>query len=116
MHYSYGLSLVNSHLLAGATVVLTKHSFMRPEFWSAFDRAGCTSLAGVPLVREQTDLLANLRRQNIFEFVGELAELIVAAGSRVALQRVHGAANATNHFVVGRPSLKFEARVIQRLQ
>jgi acyl-CoA synthetase (AMP-forming)/AMP-acid ligase II len=52
MHYSYGLSLVNSHLLAGATVVLTRHSFMRPEFWSAFDRAGCTSLAGVPYVYE----------------------------------------------------------------
>jgi acyl-CoA synthetase (AMP-forming)/AMP-acid ligase II len=52
MHYSYGLSLVNSHLLAGATIVLTRHSFMRPEFWGAFDRAACTSLAGVPYVYE----------------------------------------------------------------
>ena len=52
MHYSYGLSLVNSHLAAGATVVVTRHSFMRPEFWAAFDRAGCTSLAGVPYVYE----------------------------------------------------------------
>lgn len=52
MHYSYGLSLVNSHLAAGATVVLTRHSFMRPEFWGAFDRTGCTSLAGVPYVYE----------------------------------------------------------------
>ena len=52
MHYSYGLSLVNSHLAAGATVVLTRHSFMRPEFWGAFDRAACTSLAGVPYVYE----------------------------------------------------------------
>jgi acyl-CoA synthetase (AMP-forming)/AMP-acid ligase II len=52
MHYSYGLSLVNSHLLAGATVVLTRHSFMRPEFWSAFDDARCTALAGVPYVYE----------------------------------------------------------------
>lgn len=52
MHYSYGLSLVNSHLAAGATVVLTRHSFIRPEFWEAFDRTGCTSLAGVPYVYE----------------------------------------------------------------
>jgi acyl-CoA synthetase (AMP-forming)/AMP-acid ligase II len=52
MHYSYGLSLVNSHLAAGATVVLTRHSFIRPEFWSAFDRAGCTSFAGVPYMYE----------------------------------------------------------------
>ena len=52
MHYSYGLSLVNSHLVSGATVVLTKHSFMRPEFWEAFDRSGCTSFAGVPYLYE----------------------------------------------------------------
>jgi len=52
MHYSYGLSLVNSHLAAGATVVLTRHSFMRPEFWGVFDRTRCTSLAGVPYIYE----------------------------------------------------------------
>jgi acyl-CoA synthetase (AMP-forming)/AMP-acid ligase II len=52
MQYSYGLSLVNSHLLAGGTVVLTRHSFLRPEFWKAFDQSGCTSLAGVPYMYE----------------------------------------------------------------
>ena len=52
MSYSYGLSLVNSHLAAGATVVLTRHSFMRPEFWQVFDRTGCTSFAGVPYMYE----------------------------------------------------------------
>jgi long-chain acyl-CoA synthetase len=52
MHYSYGLSLVNSHLTAGATVVLTQHSFLRPEFWGVFDQTGCTSFAGVPYIYE----------------------------------------------------------------
>lgn len=51
-HYSYGLSVVHSHLAAGASVVLTPHSFMRPEFWSAFDALECTSFAGVPYVYE----------------------------------------------------------------
>jgi long-chain acyl-CoA synthetase len=37
MHYSYGLSVLNSHLVAGGTVVLTPHSFMRPEFWRDAD-------------------------------------------------------------------------------
>ena len=50
MQYSYGLSLVNSHLWAGGTVVFSPHSFMRPEFWSDFDDEGCTSFAGVPYV------------------------------------------------------------------
>lgn len=52
MQYSYGLSLVNSHLAAGASVVLTGHSFLRPEFWASFDRGRCTSFAGVPYVYE----------------------------------------------------------------
>lgn len=52
MHYSYGLSLVNSHLAAGATIVLTRHSFLMPEFWGAFDQARCTSFAGVPYMYE----------------------------------------------------------------
>jgi acyl-CoA synthetase (AMP-forming)/AMP-acid ligase II len=52
MHYSYGLSLVNSHLAAGATVVLTRHSFLRPEFWGVFDQTECTAFAGVPYIYE----------------------------------------------------------------
>jgi acyl-CoA synthetase (AMP-forming)/AMP-acid ligase II len=52
MQYSYGLSLINSHLVAGATVVLTRHSFLRPEFWAAFDHTACTSFAGVPYIYE----------------------------------------------------------------
>jgi len=57
MHYSYGLSLVNSHLVAGATVVLTRHSFMRPEFWDVVDQSACTSFAGVPYMYETLDRL-----------------------------------------------------------
>jgi acyl-CoA synthetase (AMP-forming)/AMP-acid ligase II len=52
MQYAYGLSLINSHLRAGATVVLTPHSFLRREFWSDFNRAACTSFAGVPYMYE----------------------------------------------------------------
>lgn len=51
-HYSYGLSVLNSHLAAGSSVVLTPHSFMRPEFWSAVDEHACTSFAGVPYMYE----------------------------------------------------------------
>jgi len=51
-HYSFGLSVLNSHLLAGGAIALTRHSFMRPEFWSAFDDCRCTSFAGVPYMYE----------------------------------------------------------------
>ena len=52
MHYSYGLSVLNSHLVAGGTVLLTPHSFMRPEFWRDVDQHGATSFAGVPYMYE----------------------------------------------------------------
>jgi long-chain acyl-CoA synthetase len=52
LQYSYGLSLINSHLVAGGTIVLTPHSFMRPEFWQDFDDYRCTSFAGVPYMYE----------------------------------------------------------------
>jgi acyl-CoA synthetase (AMP-forming)/AMP-acid ligase II len=48
LHYTYGLSVLNSHLSAGGCVVLTDDSFIRPEFWKTLSRYGCTSLAGVP--------------------------------------------------------------------
>lgn len=52
MHYSYGLSVLNSHLAAGAAVVLSRHSFLRPEFWRAVDGGASTSFAGVPYAWE----------------------------------------------------------------
>lgn len=52
MHYSYGLSVLNSHLVAGGSIVLTPHSFMRPEFWHDADEEYATSFAGVPYMYE----------------------------------------------------------------
>jgi long-chain acyl-CoA synthetase len=48
LHYSYGLSVLNSHLLAGASVVFPGASLVRPRFWEATRDHACTSLAGVP--------------------------------------------------------------------
>lgn len=48
LHYSFGLSVLNSHWFAGAAVVLTSQSVVQGSFWAAVERQGCTSLAGVP--------------------------------------------------------------------
>lgn len=48
MTYSYGLSVINSHFLAGAALVLTDHGVLRREFWDSVDTHRCTSFAGVP--------------------------------------------------------------------
>ena len=48
LHYSYGLSILHSHLACGASVVLTERSLTDGDFWTLFQREGATSLAGVP--------------------------------------------------------------------
>ena len=47
-HYSFGLSILHSHLLLGHTIVLSRLSVSEPAFWEAVEREGVTSIAGVP--------------------------------------------------------------------
>lgn len=48
MSYSYGLSVINSHILAGAKIVLTNETIAQKNFWDLFKEFSCTSYAGVP--------------------------------------------------------------------
>lgn len=48
LFYSYGLSILNSHLLAGATILLTNESVTNKSFWEFIQEKKATSLAGVP--------------------------------------------------------------------
>ncbi len=48
MSYSYGLSIINSHILKGATILLTSKSIMEKAFWTFLKAERATSLSGVP--------------------------------------------------------------------
>jgi acyl-CoA synthetase (AMP-forming)/AMP-acid ligase II len=48
LHYSYGISVINSHLMAGATTVLTSASVLTPGFWKTVSAHGVSSISGVP--------------------------------------------------------------------
>lgn len=52
MSYCYGLSVINSHLLRGAGLVLTDLSVVDPCFWDLFRRRGVTAFAAVPYTFE----------------------------------------------------------------
>ncbi len=52
MHYTYGLSIINSHLLVGGTILLTKHTLFESEFWNFFKKEEATSISGVPYTYE----------------------------------------------------------------
>ncbi len=56
--YSYGMSVLNSHLLTGAGVLVQKHSLLERPFWDDLARYEATSLAAVPY---QYEMLRRLR-------------------------------------------------------
>lgn len=61
MNYVYGLSIINSHFLVGATLLLTEKGLMQKEFWSFFKEQEATSFGGVPYTYEMLDKLRFFR-------------------------------------------------------
>lgn len=57
MNYTYGLSIINSHLFVGATILVTDRGLMQKEFWTFFKKQGATSFGGVPYTYEMLDRL-----------------------------------------------------------
>lgn len=55
LHYCYGLSVLNSHLVAGAAVVLTDLSVADECFWDLARRHRATTFAGVPYTFDLLD-------------------------------------------------------------
>lgn len=63
MNYTYGLSIINSHLLVGATLLVTDKSLMQKEFWTFFKEQNATSFGGVPYTYEILDKLRFTRME-----------------------------------------------------
>lgn len=82
-HYCYGLSVIHSHLLVGASVVLNEDSVASPAFWERADAHGVTTFAAVPhtvelLERVGLDRLDHLTR----------LRYLTQAGGRLAPEKV----------------------------
>ncbi len=52
MSYSYGLSIIHSHLLRGAAIIVTRATMMERAFWDAFKTHAATTFGGVPYAYE----------------------------------------------------------------
>ncbi|MBO9523649.1 MAG: AMP-binding protein [Nocardioidaceae bacterium] len=86
LQYCYGLSVVNSHLLAGGSLWLTEQSVSSPDLWAGFARAGATSLAGVPYTFEL------LERSGIDWAATPGLRQVTQAGGRMPADRVRAIA------------------------
>lgn len=93
LHYSFGLSVLHSHLLVGGTVVLHEGSVLDAGFWDVASTRGVTTLAVVP---HMVDLLEST---GVLERPHPALRLVAQAGGRMppdqvvrtaALGREHG--------------------------
>ncbi|PNH81822.1 AMP-binding protein [Arthrobacter sp. AFG20] len=82
MSYCYGLSVINSHLLRGAGLVLTDLSVVDPCFWELFRTGGATSFAAVPYTFEL------LERVGFAGMDLPCLRYVTQAGGRLAPERV----------------------------
>lgn len=61
MYYSYGVSVINSHLIKGATILLTEGTIAQREFWTFLKEHKATSMSGVPYTYEMLKRLRFFR-------------------------------------------------------
>jgi len=92
LHYSYGLSVLTSHLAAGAPVRLTQYGFLDPQFWQEMKQAHIAHLPGVPF---HYQMLHRLRFERL-----QLPHLRVMTQAGGALDA--GIASKAHAFMAGR--------------
>ena len=62
-YYSYGVSVINSHLIKGATILLTEGTVAQRDFWNFLKEQKATSIAGVPYTYEMLKMLRFFRME-----------------------------------------------------
>ncbi|MGW4473975.1 AMP-binding protein [Nonomuraea sp. NPDC004354] len=105
LHYSYGLSVLNSHLAAGATIVLTGASLLERPFWRQLAEHRCTSLAGVPYQYEM------LRRLRFDPAAHPALTTLTQAGGRLRPELVAEFATKVDRFFVMYGQTEATARI-----
>ena len=66
LHYSYGLSVLHTHLLVGGSIYLTNNSIITKEFWSEFEENKITNFNGVPFHYEMLERIGFLKKSYPF--------------------------------------------------
>ncbi len=77
MSYTYGLSIINTYLLAGASIVLTQKKIHQLSFWKTFNEFEVTSFSGVPYMYEL------FRKMNIGKLGLKSLKVMTQAGGKL---------------------------------
>ena len=83
MQYTYGLSIIQTHLFVGACILMTTASYVQTAFWDFLEREQATSFGGVPYTYEI------LKKLHVFQKKLPSVRTLTQAGGKltVSLQR-----------------------------
>lgn len=98
MYYSFGMSVINSHLIKGATLLLTDKAVIQREFLNFLKEGKATSIAGVPYTYEMLRRLRFMRMD-----LPELKTMIQAGGklnANIAKEYIEDAQQKGKEFIV----------------
>ncbi|MFT5635021.1 MAG: long-chain acyl-CoA synthetase [Cognaticolwellia sp.] len=82
LQYSFGLSIINTHLNKGATIVLNEHGLLTREFWQVFKSNKIRCLYGVPF---SFDMLLKL---NLLRLPLQSLRYFAVAGGKLISDKV----------------------------
>ena len=106
MSYVYGLSIINTHLYRGGTIVLNNYSIIQKNFWISLQQNKITNFGGVPYIYSMLDKINlnnyDLRHLNYTTLAGgKLHKTIIKRiikkykSQNIKLQIMYGSAEAT---------------------
>ena len=77
LNYSFGFSIINTHIYSGSSIVITEKSFFEREFWTLFKINKITNFSGVPSTFQILNKIKFLR-QNLSNL-----RFLTAAGGKL---------------------------------
>lgn len=86
MNYTYGLSIINSQLQVGGSLVVTNATLMDRQFWNLVSKSGATYFGGVPYTYHM------LQRVGIKRLSGSSLRMLTQAGGKLdedSVLRIH---------------------------
>ena len=78
LSYTFGMSIINTHLKVGSKILVTKKSLFEKKFWKVFKNNNINTIYGVPFTFEILDKL------NFFLINNSNLKLIAQAGGKIS--------------------------------
>lgn len=75
--YTYGLSIINTHLISGATIILNESNILNQKFWDLYNKFKPRNFYGVPFVFEM------INRIGFSKLVNNKLNVIANAGGAI---------------------------------